>query len=77
VESCRSVDGAYEIALREHSDARAAMQRLVAALPVARVELKRPSLEDIFIQLVTGSASHETAHDLRAELHAGAKAEAR
>src|SRR6185295_560293 len=41
VESCRNVDGAYEIALREHSDARAAMQRLVATLPVARVELKR------------------------------------
>ena len=53
------------------------MQRLLATLPVARVELKRPSLEDIFIQLVTGSASRDAAHDLRAELRAGATAEAR
>lgn len=77
VASCRNVDGAYEIALRERSDARQAMQRLIATLPVARVELKRPRLEDIFIELVTGSASHDTAHDLRAELRAGATAEAR
>jgi len=77
VESCRNVDGAYELVLRERSDARQAMQRLLATLPVARVELKRPHLEDIFIELVTGSASHAAAHDLRAELRAGATAEAR
>jgi ABC-2 type transport system ATP-binding protein len=77
VASCHNVDGAYEIALRERSDARQAMQRLIATLPVARVELKRPRLEDIFIELVTGSASHDAAHDLRAELRAGAPAEAR
>ncbi len=77
VESCRNVDGSYEVALREHSDARQAMQRLVATLPVARVELKRPRLEDIFIELVTGSASHDAAQHLRAELRAGATAEAR
>jgi ABC-2 type transport system ATP-binding protein len=77
VESCRNADGAYEIALRERSDVRTAMQHLVATVPVARVELKRPSLEDIFIELVTGSASQDAAHELRAELHAGATAEAR
>jgi ABC-2 type transport system ATP-binding protein len=77
VESCRAVDGAYELVLRERSDTRQAMQRLLAILPVARVELKRPHLEDIFIELVTGSASHDAAHSLRAELRAGATAEAR
>ena len=77
VESCRNVDGAYEVALRERSDPRAAMQRLVATLPVARIELKRPRLEDIFIQLVTGSASPDDAQHLRAELRADATAEAR
>jgi ABC-2 type transport system ATP-binding protein len=77
VEACRNVDGAYEVTLRERSDPRQAMQRLVAAVPVARVELKRPRLEDIFIELVTGSASHDAARDLRAELRAGATAETR
>jgi len=54
VEQCRQVDDAFEITLGERVDPREAMRDLTAALAVARVELKRPSLEDIFVQLVAG-----------------------
>jgi ABC-2 type transport system ATP-binding protein len=68
VESCRGADGAYDVVLREGSDVQAAIRRIVATLPVARVALKRPRLEDIFIRLVTGSAAPDGAQDLRAAL---------
>ncbi|HLF09819.1 MAG TPA: ATP-binding cassette domain-containing protein [Gammaproteobacteria bacterium] len=69
VESCRRVDGGYEILLRQGSDPGAAMHRVMAAIPVARIELKRPRLEDVFVQLVRDdTASVEAEQSLRAEL---------
>ena len=77
VASCDRADAGYEVQLREGTDVGDAMRQLAAALRVSRIEVKRPRLEDIFIQLVTGNtASAETAHGLRAELRAGTKAEA-
>ncbi len=78
IESCRGVDDAFEAQLTERSDIGEVMRRLVDTLPVARIELKRPRLEDIFIELVTGDpVLGDAALDLRAELRASAGAEAR
>jgi len=55
VERCTAADGGYEVMLREGADAARAMGSVVAAVPVARIELKRPSLEDVFIGIVAGS----------------------
>jgi ABC-2 type transport system ATP-binding protein len=77
VEHCRSVDGAYEILLHEGTDPSRAMQQVTSAVPVARIELKRPRLEDVFVQLVNdGTASEEAAGDLRAQLQGATAAEA-
>jgi ABC-2 type transport system ATP-binding protein len=78
VESCRAVDGGYEILLRAGSDPARAMQRVAAAVPVARLELKRPRLEDVFVQIVKGdTGSVEAEHKLLAELQGAPAGEAR
>jgi ABC-2 type transport system ATP-binding protein len=78
VESSRAIDGGYEILLRAGSDPARAMQRVAAAIPVARLELKRPRLEDIFVQIVKGDAgSVEAEQKLLAELQGAATGEAR
>jgi ABC-2 type transport system ATP-binding protein len=69
VESLSNVDGGYEVLLRVGSDPGGAIERLTAAVPVARVELKRPRLEDIFVQIVNeGRGSTKADESLRAEL---------
>ena len=47
-----------------------AIRDLAAAIPVARVELRRPTLEDVFVQIVTESrgGSPEEARTLRTSL---------
>jgi ABC-2 type transport system ATP-binding protein len=52
VERCVLSDGGYDVLLREGSDAARALPRIAAALPVARIELKRLQLEDVFVQIV-------------------------
>jgi len=51
----------WKVGLAEGAAAQEVLARIVAALPVARVELHRPSLEDVFVEIVTrsggGSAS--------------------
>jgi ABC-2 type transport system ATP-binding protein len=54
VERCSAAEGGYEVALREGADPARVMQGVIAAVPVARIELKRPSLEDVFISIVAG-----------------------
>jgi ABC-2 type transport system ATP-binding protein len=77
VESCRAVDGGYEVALRAGTDPARAMQRVSAAVPVARLELKRPRLEDIFVQIVkSDTGSVEAERKLLAELQGAAAGEA-
>ena len=63
-------DGAYEVHLGEGTDVADAIRDIAAAVPVARVELRRPTLEDIFVQIVTESrgASAEEARSLRTTL---------
>jgi len=49
-------NGGYEISLIEGTDPARAIGEIASALPAARVELNRPTLEDIFIRIVTGEA---------------------
>ncbi len=59
----------HEISLKAGSDPGRAIGEIVNAVPAARVELHRPTLEDIFVQIVTegGTAGVDLA-DLRAGL---------
>jgi len=60
VESCTAVDGGgYEITLRAGVDATRAMQAVLSAAPVMRIELKRPTLEDVFVAIVAGESRVE------------------
>ncbi len=55
VESCTAVEGGgYEVALRSGAEPTRAMQAVLAAVPVMRIELKRPTLEDVFVGIVAG-----------------------
>ena len=45
----------WKLSLTESSDPPAVIREIVNAIPPVRVELHRPSLEDIFIQIVTGA----------------------
>jgi ABC-2 type transport system ATP-binding protein len=55
VASCTSVGGAYEVMLRDGADAARAMQNVTAVVRVARIELKRPTLEEVFVAVVAGA----------------------
>jgi ABC-2 type transport system ATP-binding protein len=69
VERVTRVDGGCEILLVEGTDPAKAIPRLATAVSAARIEIARPRLEDIFIQIVTrGSATPETEQLLRADL---------
>ena len=64
----------WRISLTEDCEPRQVMQTIVTTIPPARVELHRPSLEDIFIQIVSESAEPSTRalESLRASLRDGA-----
>ena len=51
VERCIAVNGHYEIALRDGVNASAAMRSVLGVVPAARIELKRRSLEDVFVSI--------------------------
>ncbi|MEX0876040.1 MAG: ATP-binding cassette domain-containing protein [Phycisphaerales bacterium] len=65
------VEGAVEVVLDEGVDPQGAMRALLEAMPLNRVEIKRPTLEDVFIEIVTGGNRGADAQRLRAELLAG------
>lgn len=65
------IDGSLEVVLDEGVDPQQAMKSLLDAMPMNRVEIKRPTLEDVFIEIVTGGKRGADAEQLRAELLAG------
>jgi ABC-2 type transport system ATP-binding protein len=65
---------AYEASVRDGVDTAEVLSRIAAAVPLARVELKRPTLEDVFIQIVQGGTGDGDATALRASLRADAPA---
>ncbi len=68
VEDVAQGERGLEILLRTDTDPALAMRRIMAAVPAARIELSRPRLEDVFIGLVTDSASAADTDGLRAQL---------
>ncbi|MDQ7008345.1 MAG: ATP-binding cassette domain-containing protein [Acidobacteriota bacterium] len=70
VERVKPSPQGVEIGLTEGTDPSAAIAAIAGTLPVARVEIHRPTLEEIFIEIVTGDrhASDERARTLRAAL---------
>jgi ABC-2 type transport system ATP-binding protein len=63
----------FELHLTAAARPEQVMQAVTAALPVVRLEIKRPRLEDVFIRLVAGE-SGAAADALAAELDAPARA---
>jgi len=62
-------NGHYELHLEDNADPSDVMRRVVAGAPVRRIELKRPTLEDIFIEVVKGKGAAPRSEDeLRAAL---------
>jgi ABC-2 type transport system ATP-binding protein len=69
VEGCERHEGATHVELKAGVDPAGAIARIAAVLPLARIEVKRPRLEDVFVQLVADTAqSPEATRALRAEL---------
>ncbi|HEX7236402.1 MAG TPA: ATP-binding cassette domain-containing protein [Gammaproteobacteria bacterium] len=66
VERCIAANGHYEVALRDGASAAMAMRSVLAVVPAARIELKRRSLEDVFVSIAgteggPGAATHGKA----------------
>jgi ABC-2 type transport system ATP-binding protein len=72
VTGVRRANGAYEISLAEGHEPSGAMREIVSAMATARVELNRPTLEDVFINIVTaeGESDAEAVARLRASVSA-------
>lgn len=69
VSGVRFTDGHHEAMLAHGADPASIVASIAAAAPMARVELHRPTLEDIFIEIVKGSG--DGGEDLRAALRSG------
>lgn len=68
VERLQSRDRGLEITLREGADPTAVMHRLIDTAPAARIQLSRPRLEDLFIELIADKTSAGEEDRLRTEL---------
>jgi ABC-2 type transport system ATP-binding protein len=55
VERCIAVNGHYEVALRDGVNSATAMRSVLAVVPAVRIELKRRSLEDVFVSIAGGT----------------------
>ena len=51
--------GAWKLYLTDRSDPASVIRDIVSEMPPARIELHRPSLEDIFVQIVTDSPTKD------------------
>jgi ABC-type uncharacterized transport system ATPase subunit len=66
IQAVRKDGSAWDLALGPGTDPAAAIRAVVGAVPPARVELRRPSLEDVFVGIVTADAGSQEALALRA-----------
>jgi len=71
----RPVEIAVEVILNEGIDTQEAMKIILSTQPLNRIEIKKPTLEDVFIEIVTGGDTSEDAQLLRAKLLSGSKGE--
>ncbi len=65
------VENAIEVKLNDGIDTQDAMRSILQAQPLNRIEIKKPTLEDVFIEIVTGGDRGVDAQQLRADLLAG------
>jgi ABC-2 type transport system ATP-binding protein len=63
VDSVKPANDGYQIVLGEGVDARQAIPRLAAAVPPARIELSRLTLEDVFLQRVVQEHEPTPVHE--------------
>ncbi len=69
VRTVTRTDRGYEVSLDEGTTPADAMRRIVEAVPVSRVELRRPTLEDVFIEIAQARGGDEqTEEQMRAAL---------
>ncbi len=70
IQSVTRFEQGYEVQLEEGCDLAGSMRTITATIAVARVELRRPTLEDVFVQIVMESrgASAQQARELRSSL---------
>jgi ABC-2 type transport system ATP-binding protein len=67
-------DGAeWEVLLDDHAEPSRVIQAVAAAMPPSRIEVRRPSLEDVFVSIVEGGAAlaADDTSRLRAALRDG------
>jgi ABC-2 type transport system ATP-binding protein len=57
VESVRHASGFLEIAISDGCDPLATLRVVAQRVPVRRIELRKPTLEDVFVKLVGGDAA--------------------
>jgi len=78
VANIRRSDNGWEADVEPDADPTRAIAALASTLPVSRVEVHRPTLEDIFIEIVGGgpAAEGQTEAELRAAVRAGGLASA-
>ncbi len=55
----------WDVALDPSARAAEAIPRLVTAVPASRVEIRRPTLEDVFVSIVSGGAAMAADDDAR------------
>ncbi len=72
VASVHEHEGIYEVKIDESIDQQKAMQNILGSIPTSSIEIKRPTLEDVFIEIVTGGNTSENREEVRAQLLAGA-----
>ncbi|MBN1240528.1 MAG: ATP-binding cassette domain-containing protein [Gammaproteobacteria bacterium] len=63
IERVERAERGYDIALTEDTEPADAMRRIVQQIAPARIELSRPRLEDVFIEIVTADAESRAAPD--------------
>jgi ABC-2 type transport system ATP-binding protein len=70
VQDVSRANGAYEVSLVGGVEPARVMSEMLSAVPAVRVELNRPTLEDVFIRIVTGEgeAGDEDLARIRASL---------
>jgi ABC-type uncharacterized transport system ATPase subunit len=74
VEHVERTAGVHELSFTDGTDPAGAIRAIAEALPVRRVELRRPTLEDVFVELATREGAGEASEqELRESLRAEAE----
>jgi ABC-type uncharacterized transport system ATPase subunit len=71
VQTVRRDGRAWEIGLAEGTEPGAALRAVASAMAPARIELRRPTLEDVFVGIVSGS--DQAGDEERARLRAAVR----